>query len=381
MIYSKISKRYHIDFKIKSLDKCKFEDDDIFYYHAYHCVQENLTLSNFIDDVHWDHLRTNSNVKILYENVAETIGFIFIYELIEVIKNKNINPKQIYMLLMDDVHRDFAIKELEENGIMGVNINIYNYLLEKVSFPTNTDIPTVKKFSSLSRNYKDWRLRLYINLLTANLLKDFQYSFYNIHPYEQKTINHEQIEFDLTSNNIEINKTIKKWIRGVPYKLEVNDNVYNKWSDVTYQTILTSDIHLIVETIYHRKNFDLNENKPHSHFGPNFISEKTYKAIACKKPFLMFSSPFMLDDIRGLGFETFRPFIDETYDTIIDDDERLIVLVNEIKRINELPYGVYRILNEQLTEITNRNFEKLKQINERNNQKENLFDFLQKHVS
>jgi hypothetical protein len=139
---------------------------------------------------------------------------------------------------------------------------------------------------------------------------------------------------------------------------------------------MASDIHLIIETMYHRKNFDLDENKSHSHFGPNFITEKTYKAIACKKPFLMFSSPFMLDDIKRLGFETFSPFIDETYDTIVDDDERLAAIVSEIKRIKELPYGAYRILLEQSNEITNRNFEKLKIISERNNQKENLFDFL-----
>ncbi len=37
--------------------------------------------------------------------------------------------------------------------------------------------------------------------------------------------------------------------------------------------------------------------------------------------------------MRDIGYQTFHPYINETYDTIENDEERLIAIVNEIERL------------------------------------------------
>lgn len=64
-----------------------------------------------------------------------------------------------------------------------------------------------------------------------------------------------------------------------------------------------------------------------------FLTEKTFKAIAHKHPFLMISSPGTLTALRDMGYKTFHPFIDETYDEVDDHLTRMKMIVAETKRL------------------------------------------------
>jgi predicted PurR-regulated permease PerM len=50
-------------------------------------------------------------------------------------------------------------------------------------------------------------------------------------------------------------------------------------------------------------------------------------------PFIVFAYPNLLSELRKLGYKTFTPLIDETYDTIINDDDRFEAIWNEITRL------------------------------------------------
>lgn len=67
-----------------------------------------------------------------------------------------------------------------------------------------------------------------------------------------------------------------------------------------------------------------------------FLSEKTFKPIAQCHPFIVVSVPNFLDTLRSVGYKTFSPWIDERYDTELNDGERLLKIVAEIKRLSEL---------------------------------------------
>jgi len=67
-----------------------------------------------------------------------------------------------------------------------------------------------------------------------------------------------------------------------------------------------------------------------------FLSEKTFKPIAKCHPFIVVSVPNFLDSVREIGYKTFSPWIDESYDTELDDAKRLAKIVAEIKRLSEL---------------------------------------------
>jgi hypothetical protein len=66
-----------------------------------------------------------------------------------------------------------------------------------------------------------------------------------------------------------------------------------------------------------------------------FISEKTFKPIACMQPFIIVGSKNTLKYLRKLGYKSFAPFIDESYDDL-EDGDRFIAIMNSIKKIQAI---------------------------------------------
>ena len=72
-------------------------------------------------------------------------------------------------------------------------------------------------------------------------------------------------------------------------------------------------------------------------FNPaRFLSEKTFKPVGYGHPFIMVSVPKSLELFRELGYKTFHPYIDESYDLELDDYKRMLKIIKEIKRICDM---------------------------------------------
>lgn len=67
-----------------------------------------------------------------------------------------------------------------------------------------------------------------------------------------------------------------------------------------------------------------------------FVSEKIFKPITIGHPFILVTRPRTLELLRELGYQTFSPFIDESYDTEEDDGKRMLMIVAEIDRLCKL---------------------------------------------
>lgn len=67
-----------------------------------------------------------------------------------------------------------------------------------------------------------------------------------------------------------------------------------------------------------------------------FLSEKAFKAIAMKHPFLLVSVPNSLEIYKEMGYKTFSPLIDESYDAELNDGKRMLMILNEIERLCNL---------------------------------------------
>jgi len=63
------------------------------------------------------------------------------------------------------------------------------------------------------------------------------------------------------------------------------------------------------------------------------LTEKTVKAISTKTPFLAVSTPGYLKYLHQLGFQTFGNIIDESYDDIIDLDNRITAIIDLTENI------------------------------------------------
>jgi len=66
------------------------------------------------------------------------------------------------------------------------------------------------------------------------------------------------------------------------------------------------------------------------------LSEKTFKTIAIKHPFIIVARAKTLELLREIGYRTFSPWIDESYDNELNESARMLMIVKEIKRLCEL---------------------------------------------
>jgi hypothetical protein len=64
-----------------------------------------------------------------------------------------------------------------------------------------------------------------------------------------------------------------------------------------------------------------------------FFSEKTWRPIMNLQPFLFVGNCNSLAKLTKLGFKTFHPFINETYDTIQEPRARFLMIEQEIKNL------------------------------------------------
>jgi len=365
MLYTKTGRLYDLGIVpslVATLDSWEPSPNAVYYFHYYYDLHQGIKILDSLEDAQWEHLRTDPTAKFLYENCNETFTWTLAHQIKSLVDQKNISPTKIFIIVMDEVHKTFLDTGLTQLGVVGVTVGVYNKLMNQTKIPDSFPA-TEKKFSALSRNYRAWRLHLYTELAKRDLLKDFKYSFYNIFPYgEIKYYSQATMLEDLAKNGFEVNDTVTEWLSAVPYTLDATDNVLNKWGDVTYDAVLSADFHLLIEThydlSYYVPGFKEHTGDPRS-LAPSSITEKTNKPIACTKPFIAFSTPYFLEDVRQLGFETFSPYINETYDLETDNHKRLNMIVDEIERIVNLPSNEYLALVKNCHAIAVRNQQKL----------------------
>lgn len=78
------------------------------------------------------------------------------------------------------------------------------------------------------------------------------------------------------------------------------------------------------------------------------LTEKVLRPIACGKPFLLVATHGSLGYIRSYGFKTFNGIIDETYDTIVDNQTRMESIISEMCRLSshDRKHQLYRDLHK-----------------------------------
>jgi len=366
MIYSK-KITTHVDFKpLRLLLSANLESDSVYWFDQHDESSYLIKFISFLDEKHWDHLRNDNTTKILLYYGDEYFNINDINQFAEGIKTHNINPSQVYLVTVDENWKNWAETMFLERKIEGINIQSYNALLRKTNhnlgdisdLEKNLPLQDVKKkFSIFSRNFNEWRFRLFAELIKRDLLSEFKYTFSNVYPYH--TI--PKIVDKTTIKNMSIrlgydNPKILSWIDNMPYQFK-ESSVMDKWTKFSYFYIMNSDIHIVVES-----HFDpfLNDQKAKfeyspDYFSPAFPTEKIYKALLSERPIIVFSTPYFLKELKQLGYKTFSPYIDESYDDIKNESDRLQAIVNEIERINNLDSESYKTLIDHCNIIAKEN--------------------------
>lgn len=178
----------------------------------------------------------------------------------------------------------------------------------------------MKTFLCLNRRFRWHRNILFSLFYKYDLLKDSYFSMPDIHPDGTGQLWKDQCDVGfINSHGLEVDnlqKILPLRVDKVDYARMVHDSTRSMKN--FYETSLIS---LVTETTCDTYALQ--------------VSEKTYKPIMYKIPFIIVNSIGALKYLRNAGYKTFSDFFDEGYDEIIDTRERIERIAHVCKTINE----------------------------------------------
>lgn len=81
------------------------------------------------------------------------------------------------------------------------------------------------------------------------------------------------------------------------------------------------------------------------------LTEKILRPIALGKPFVVAAGPGSLETLRKYGFKTFEPYIDESYDSEVDPEKRMQMIVQTCQKISRYSEQQKKLLWEKIKPI------------------------------
>ena len=80
------------------------------------------------------------------------------------------------------------------------------------------------------------------------------------------------------------------------------------------------------------------------------------KPIAMLHPFIIAGQPGILKHLRGMGFKTFHGWWDESYDDILDPNERFAALLKLYEELNSYSHKTLADMMYEMSDILHHNF-------------------------
>lgn len=305
--------------------------DSFFGKHPVH----NKFVLDFISDVAIDEI-VNYNGKLLINYTIDgglgitTENF---QRVVNYTRGKGITDEKVYLVFSD-------FKLLENFKNLNVNYNILNYdfymKFKSTEFneviknkKSNNSIVNFYDFqSSIGKDKKDfllltrhWKLHRIIllnklhRLGLDNSLVSWEKSYYDQNLINRLIEHDHNLEFiDLitnTSKTIDVDDLIN--IKGIGHE---NKEMY-----------LDTYISIVTESIFFQ---------PDVKFPTGFLSEKIWKPIGHCHPFILVGPSRSLKHIKNeYGYMTFHPYIDESYDDVDDDYQRIKMIEFEIDKFSK----------------------------------------------
>lgn len=203
-----------------------------------------------------------------------------------------------------------------------------------------------KKFICLNRMLRDHRVALLHLLYEHDLFKDGHISCPTVEDYHKY------------APALKVKDNVHQSMRNTFPKLADRLNYDNEINAMLPLIVDTNQIMEFNLAYGLPQNFGLEPYYTTSYFSvvsetyffnnnPTFITEKIYKPIAYKHPFIVSGTYNILKHLRSKGYKTFDGIIDESYDSVVDETERLLMIVKEIKRLSSLS-------NEEVVDFNNR---------------------------
>lgn len=92
-------------------------------------------------------------------------------------------------------------------------------------------------------------------------------------------------------------------------------------------------------------------------------TEKVLKCFLYKLPFVVVGLPNTIKSLQDYGFITFGKYIDESYDSIEDNDKRMLAVFEQIKYLGNLNYSELDKMYKDMRNILDHNYQHYKMLN------------------
>lgn len=235
--------------------------------------------------------------NLFHSNIIFMSGFISLFQAAELMEKFPIFSEEMGYISDNVKDADFNLLELRKHRFLCFN-------------------------RSMNRLH---RLAICYLALKYNLLEDNLFSFVT-----NLTIDVESTLAEYYSDDPNLPR-ISNQIRDlIPHELDtqhLSDDQKQSFQNISVSKksyYLDSYIHITSET-----DFDANLDP--------FFSEKTWRPIINLQPFIYIGNPGALQKLHELGFKTFSPFIDESYDQETNPKKRIKMIEAEIKKLSSMP--------------------------------------------
>jgi len=335
----------NIDIRFCNMDDINDKED--FYYiisykqHLYEIITKQDEF--FLNDVVVEAVK-NKDLKVLLICEHEVNNNEF--ETLEVLKNEikkvGLKEKQFYYVNNNSLLEEYA-KELKTK----INVHTIKFLFEyligsmrKFDFPFETN----KKFlfTCMNKTGKEHRILTIAYLKKYGILEDTDWSFIDKDKRAEKMwFNYEIPQIGDLSDYIcdvkNITGKLSEYEKNEVWLEKLNSDTFNPTNTIQPLTFLNSYINIVTESMFY-------------HGREVHISEKSYR------PFYFYQLPIFVASHRHVefikktyDFDLFDDLIDHSYDNILDNDERFLAIMTEIKRLHGIKDEVveYYIKNEQ----------------------------------
>jgi hypothetical protein len=195
-----------------------------------------------------------------------------------------------------------------------------------------------KKFLFLNKGLRPHRIALTSELLKRNLIKDCYFSFcHNVNSIDIESLIINSLSLFFSDKILDFAKTNTVDFLKDPIWLTLQDNGSNMHcpSEEDIKIHQYSLFSVVSETLFFSNADYKSDSVRHIlHALPGYtFTEKTYRCIWLKHPFVLSSYAHSLRNFREQGYKTFHPHINESYDCEENDENRIIMIADEIQRL------------------------------------------------
>jgi hypothetical protein len=341
---------------------------------------------NFLTNINILKYRKNKNINLLFDLSIEAITFEnqtsrILLNFHNILKEYKFDPKRIILINANPNSSKFYSKWLTDNSIdfqitiIGYNFYLFEYFSEvssnkwfldnyKLHIEKLSEIKNKKHFMCLNLRPRWHRKAILLFLISQNLLNKGIVTYFgeNFGNSDTSTVDSPQSTNNLISkliNGNELLENLNTLDKISPINFERNNDQIRKdlWNRGFGQ----------VEFLIPELNFHGSFTEPLTYFEivtetwltDNkclYFTEKTIRPIIRLNPFIIVGSPNTLNYLREIGFKTFHPFIDESYDKIESIEKRFEMICKEIKRLCSKSDEEMQEIYKQLLPILHHNF-------------------------